>query len=68
MANGPDALNRLLSARENRRRAGQILAAAAGGALLGGVLIALGGYGALAFGLPLFAFAAAGLALWPGDR
>jgi MFS transporter, DHA1 family, inner membrane transport protein len=41
---------------------------AAGGAALGGVLIAFGGYGALAFGLPLFAFAAAGLASWPGDR
>jgi predicted MFS family arabinose efflux permease len=40
-------------------------AGAAGGAALGGVLIALGGYGALGIGLPLFAFAAAALAWGP---
>ncbi len=46
-----------------------INAGTAGGAALGGVLIALGGYGALGLGLPLFAFAAAALAWWPGpDR
>lgn len=37
----------------------------AGGALLGGVLISLGGYGALGIGLPLFSVAAALLAWWP---
>jgi predicted MFS family arabinose efflux permease len=37
------------------------------GAALGGVLIALGGYSALGFGLPLFAFAAAALAWWPSN-
>jgi predicted MFS family arabinose efflux permease len=42
-----------------------INAGAAGGAALGGVLIALGGYGALGIGLPLLAFAAAALAWWP---
>jgi len=41
---------------------------AAVGAGLGGVLIALGGYSALGIGLPLFAFAAAALALWPANR
>ncbi|MBA3450491.1 MAG: MFS transporter, partial [Chloroflexia bacterium] len=35
---------------------------------LGGALIAFGGYTALGIGLPIFAFAAALLALWPGDR
>ncbi len=35
---------------------------------LGGALIAFGGYTALGIGLPLFAFAAAALAWWPGDR
>lgn len=38
---------------------------AAGGAALGGALIALGGYPLFALGAPLFAFAAAVLALWP---
>jgi len=37
----------------------------AGGALLGGVLISLGGYDALGIGLPLFSIAAALLAWWP---
>lgn len=45
-----------------------INAGTAGGAALGGVLIALGGYGALGLGLPLFAFAAAALAWWPAAR
>jgi predicted MFS family arabinose efflux permease len=40
----------------------------AAGAALGGALIALGGYDALGFGLPLFAFAAAVLAWWPANR
>jgi DHA1 family inner membrane transport protein len=40
-------------------------AGAAGGAVLGGFLIAFGGYAALGLGLPLFSLAAAGLALWP---
>lgn len=35
---------------------------------LGGALIAFGGYTALGIGLPVFAFAAAVLACWPGDR
>ena len=43
-------------------------AGSAGGAALGGVLIAVGGYDALALGLPVFAFAAAGLAWWPAAR
>jgi predicted MFS family arabinose efflux permease len=43
-------------------------AGAAGGAALGGLLIALGGYGALGIGLPLLAFAAAVLAWWPAAR
>ncbi len=43
-------------------------AGTAGGAALGGILIALGGYGALGLGLPLFAFAAAALAWWPAAR
>jgi predicted MFS family arabinose efflux permease len=38
---------------------------AAAGAALGGALIALGGYHAMAIGLPLFAFTAAILAWWP---
>ena len=38
---------------------------AAAGAALGGALIALGGYHAMAIGLPLFALAAAILAWWP---
>ena len=37
----------------------------AGGAILGGALIAFGGYPALGIGLPLFALAAAALAWWP---
>jgi predicted MFS family arabinose efflux permease len=37
----------------------------AGGALLGGVFISLGGYHALGIGLPLFSVAAAVLAWWP---
>jgi DHA1 family inner membrane transport protein len=41
---------------------------AAGGTALGGGLIAVGGYDALAFGLPVFALFAAGLARWPSDR
>ncbi len=40
----------------------------AGGAVLGGTLIALGGYTALGIGLPLFALVAAALAWWPGSR
>jgi MFS transporter, DHA1 family, inner membrane transport protein len=40
----------------------------AGGAVLGGTLIAYGGYSALGIGLPLFALAAAFLAWWPGSR
>jgi predicted MFS family arabinose efflux permease len=43
-------------------------AGTAGGAAVGGVLIAFGGYGALGLGLPLFAFAAAALAWWPTAR
>jgi predicted MFS family arabinose efflux permease len=42
------------------------LGAATGGAL-GGLLLALSGYGALAAGLPVFGLAAALLAWWPGD-
>ena len=45
-----------------------INAGTAGGAALGGVLIALGGYGALGFGLALFAFTAAVLTWWPAAR
>jgi predicted MFS family arabinose efflux permease len=37
----------------------------AGGALLGGVLISVGGYSALGLGLPLFSVLAALLAWWP---
>ena len=40
----------------------------AGGAILGGALIAFGGYAALGIGLPLFALVAAFLAWWPGSR
>ena len=40
----------------------------AGGAVLGGALIAFGGYEALGIGLPLFALVAAALAWWPGSR
>ena len=40
----------------------------AGGAVLGGALIAFGGYAALGIGLPLFALVAAALAWWPGSR
>jgi len=40
----------------------------AGGAVLGGTLIAFGGYPALGIGLPLFALVAAALAWWPGSR
>ncbi|MFL5760201.1 MAG: MFS transporter [Thermomicrobiales bacterium] len=40
----------------------------AAGAATGGLLIALGGYTALGVGIPLFAFAAAALALWPAKR
>jgi DHA1 family inner membrane transport protein len=40
----------------------------AGGAVLGGALIAFGGYAALGIGLPLFALLAAFLAWWPGSR
>ena len=40
----------------------------AGGAVLGGTLIAYGGYPALGIGLPLFALVAAALAWWPGSR
>jgi MFS transporter, DHA1 family, inner membrane transport protein len=39
----------------------------AGGAVLGGTLIAFGGYTALGIGLPLFALVAAALAWWPGS-
>jgi predicted MFS family arabinose efflux permease len=45
-----------------------INAGTAGGAALGGVLIGLGGYGALGLGLSLCAFAAAALAWWPAAR
>ena len=38
------------------------------GAVLGGALIAFGGYTALGIGLPLFALVAAVLAWWPGSR
>jgi MFS transporter, DHA1 family, inner membrane transport protein len=38
---------------------------AAGGAVLGGVLITFGGYEALGIGLPVVAMVAAGLAWWP---
>ena len=40
----------------------------AGGAVLGGALIAFGGYTALGIGLPLFALVAAALAWWPEGR
>jgi predicted MFS family arabinose efflux permease len=40
----------------------------AGGALLGGILISLGGYAALGIGLGLTALVAAALAAWPGGR
>jgi DHA1 family inner membrane transport protein len=40
----------------------------AGGAILGGALIAFGGYAALGIGLPVFALAAALLVWWPGSR
>jgi MFS transporter, DHA1 family, inner membrane transport protein len=40
----------------------------AGGAVLGGALIAFGGYAALGIGLPFFALVAAALAWWPGSR
>ena len=43
------------------------LGAAAGGAI-GGLLLALAGYGALAIGLPIFGLGAALLAWWPGRR
>jgi predicted MFS family arabinose efflux permease len=39
----------------------------AGGGVLGGLLLAAGGYAALGFGLPLFSVAAALLVLRPGD-
>ncbi len=45
-----------------------INAGTAGGAALGGVLIALGGYGALGLGLALFAFTAAVLTWWPAAQ
>jgi predicted MFS family arabinose efflux permease len=35
------------------------------GAGIGGVLVAIGGYGALALGLPFASLAAAALILWP---
>jgi predicted MFS family arabinose efflux permease len=40
----------------------------AGGAVLGGTLIAFGGYAALGIGLPVFALVAGFLAWWPGNR
>ena len=40
----------------------------AGGAVLGGTLIAYGGYPALGIGLTLFALVAVALAWWPGSR
>jgi predicted MFS family arabinose efflux permease len=40
----------------------------AGGAILGGALIAIGGYAALGIGLPIFALVAGFLAWWPGNR
>jgi predicted MFS family arabinose efflux permease len=43
------------------------LGAAVGGAI-GGLLLALAGYGALAIGLPIFGLASALLAWWPGRR
>ena len=41
---------------------------AAGGGAIGGLLLALGGYGVLALGLPVFAIAAALLVWWPSRR
>jgi predicted MFS family arabinose efflux permease len=38
---------------------------ASAGALVGGILISTGGYGALGIGLPLFSVGAAILAWWP---
>jgi predicted MFS family arabinose efflux permease len=35
------------------------------GAAVGGILLAIGGYGAMAVGLPAFALLAAALVLWP---
>jgi DHA1 family inner membrane transport protein len=35
------------------------------GAAVGGILLAIGGYGAMALGLPVFAMLAAALVLWP---
>jgi len=43
------------------------LGAAAGGAI-GGLLLALAGYDALAVGLPIFGVGSALLAWWPGRR
>jgi predicted MFS family arabinose efflux permease len=43
-------------------------AGAAAGAAVGGGLLALGGYHAMALGLPVFALFAATLAWWPGPR
>lgn len=43
-------------------------AGAAGGAAIGGALIAVGGYGSMGIGLPAFAFAAAIVAWWPGGQ
>jgi predicted MFS family arabinose efflux permease len=43
------------------------LGAAAGGAI-GGLLLALAGYGALAIGLPVFGLGSALLAWWPARR
>jgi predicted MFS family arabinose efflux permease len=40
----------------------------AGGAILGGALIAFGGYTALGIGLPFFSLVAAALAWWPGSH
>ena len=41
---------------------------AAGGGAIGGLLLALLGYDALALGLPIFGLGSALLAGWPGSR
>ncbi|MEJ7901339.1 MAG: hypothetical protein WKF63_05795, partial [Thermomicrobiales bacterium] len=43
-------------------------AGASGGAAIGGVMIAVGGYGLMGIGLPTFALAAAVVAWWPGVK
>ena len=41
---------------------------ASAGALVGGILISTGGYGALGVGLPLFSVGAVALTWWPGNK